>query len=110
MTIGPKNHEFFYCFTYNTNKIRKQNVLSKMNRFLKILIRKNANSENIWTLNQLPKFEFTDYKETTHFISSIKFRNNILLFTVMKSTEIYLEIPYKSLKKFLFIQNRIEST
>jgi hypothetical protein len=67
-----------------------------MNPFLKILIRKSANSENIWTLNQLPKFEFTDYKATTDFISLIKYRNNILSFTVMKSTEIYLEIPYKS--------------
>jgi hypothetical protein len=93
--LDSNTDPFHNFFSYETKFIKKQTILSKGNPFMKILI--PTNNSKITQLSKM-RFEFIEYS-LNHLNGLILSLNNEFyseVHSVVKSTETYLENPYKS--------------
>jgi hypothetical protein len=92
LIFGSKSNEFFYCFNYDTKKLRVQTLLSKSSPFLKISI-----PMNFFPHNLSMRFELTGLAKGNNKVNlTVNHWFTTLLFPVMKSSVTHLQNPYKS--------------
>jgi hypothetical protein len=91
LKFGSKSNEFFYCFSYDTKKLRIQRLLSKSSPFLKISIPINFSA-----YKQLMRLELIHLRLEHKINVELKDWLNTVLNSVMKSSVTYLQNPYKS--------------
>jgi hypothetical protein len=92
LKFGSKSNEFFYCFSYDTKKLRIQRLLSKSRHFLKISI-----PTNFFTHNLSMRLELIGLIDGPNKVNiDLNDLFNLILNSVMKSTVTYLQNPYKS--------------
>jgi hypothetical protein len=93
--LNSNTDPYHNCFSYDTKFIKKQKILSKGNPFMKISI--PTNNSKITQLLKM-RFEFIEYS-LDHLNGLIINLNNEFyseVHSVVKSTETYLENPFKS--------------
>jgi hypothetical protein len=91
LIFGSKSNKFFYCFSYETKKLRIQRLLSKSSPFLKISIPMNFS-----TYKPLMRLELIRPNALHRIKIELKDWLNTVLNSVMKSSVTYLQNPYKS--------------
>jgi hypothetical protein len=92
LKFGSKSNEFFYCFSHDTKNLRTQTLLSKSSPFLKISIPLNLSTYK--PLMRLELIRFLNWENKVYMELDDWF--NTVLNSVMKSSVIYLQNPYKS--------------
>jgi hypothetical protein len=85
---------FYECFKYDSNKIKNEKIFSKLNQFLKISANEKLFSDMFPThlkIILIENFKFAMKEQMSFYFECLK-----CSISISKTTEIYLESPYKS--------------